>query len=48
MIEDICFKDRNDQCCHSCPGCVRSESAASEPDPDFLYDRMREDELLYD
>ncbi|MGN0613726.1 MAG: hypothetical protein ACI4JB_07465 [Porcipelethomonas sp.] len=47
-MSDICFRDRDDQCSHDCPGCVWDESGDNEPDPDFLYDMMKEDKLLYD
>jgi len=37
-----CMHDRDEQCFENCPGCIRAEN--SEPDPDYLYDCMREDE----
>ncbi len=41
-----CIYDYDEQCFYSCPGCVRAKSCV--PDPDYLYDMERENELLED
>lgn len=44
-MSDVCIDDRNVQCLHDCPGCLRNPDYDSEPDPDYLYDTMREENL---
>lgn len=40
---DICIRDRDDECCHSCNGCPMAEM--SEYDYDYVYECEREERL---